>query len=135
MRLGVGLVVDPGKAEAEELQKLAAVAGDVGERGDNDDLGLPEEGSEGAPLIDVLHRVLWLMEHRPRKLRDFIDQSRPDVERLRLVAQALAGTALQGEAEASSKPAAATPEQSAVRKLIANWASVFDSSLFHARVS
>jgi putative DNA methylase len=108
---------------------------DVGERGENNDLGLPEEGGEGAPLIDVLHRLLWLMEHRPRKIREFIDQSRPDVERLRLVAQALAGTALQGDGEATSKPATATPELSAVRKLIANWASVFDGSLFHAQVS
>lgn len=137
----LGVELDGSNGLTAGAQALVAKKGkkmrlrDVGERGDNEDLGLPEEDGQAAPLIDVLHRVLWLLEHRPLKLRDFIDKARPDVERLRLVAQALAGTALQGEAETTSKSAAATPEQSAVRKLIANWASVFDSSLFHARVS
>ena len=84
------------------------------------------------PLIDVLHRALWLMEHRPAQLREFLDKVRPDSERLRLVAQALAGTALQGTGEElTSSP---SPEQSAIRKLIANWRSVFEESLFSASV-
>ena len=44
-----------------------------------------------APLIDVLQRALWLIEHHPAKLAEFFDQARPNVEQLRLVAQALAG--------------------------------------------
>jgi putative DNA methylase len=40
--------------------------------------------------------VLWLMENEPRKLNRFLEEARPDRERLRLVAQTLAGTALEG---------------------------------------
>ncbi len=103
------------------------------ERGDQEKLGLPaEDDGEPAPLIDILHRTLWLMDHRPGRLRDFLDKARPDGERLRLVAQALAGTALQGDA-ASKDAAAATPEQTATGKLTANWRSVFEESLFRGQ--
>ena len=88
--------------------------------------------NEPAPLIDILHRTLWLMDHRPARLRDFLDKARPDGERLRLVAQALAGTALQGGA-VGKDAAAATPEQSATSKLIANWRSVLEESLFRGQ--
>jgi putative DNA methylase len=105
---------------------------DYSERGEHDKLGLPDaQAGTPAPLIDLLHRTLWLMEQRPARLREFLEQARPDGERLRLVAQALAGTALQGTGEdLTSSPG---PEQSAVRKLIANWRSVFEESLFSAR--
>jgi putative DNA methylase len=104
---------------------------DHAERGAHEKLGLPDEASgSGAPLIDVLHRTLWLMEHRPARLREFLDRARPDAERLRLVAQALAGTALQQAAAAKDGSVPQTPEQSAVGKLIANWRSVFEESLF-----
>ena len=40
---------------------------DYSERGDDDDFGQPNGEGLAAPLVDVLHRVLWLMEHRPRR--------------------------------------------------------------------
>jgi hypothetical protein len=36
-----------------------------------------------APLIDVLHRILWLAEHEPRSLTKFLDEGHPDRERPR----------------------------------------------------
>jgi len=104
---------------------------DYSERGEHEKLGLPGEDGVAASLIDVLHRVLWLMENRPGRLREFLDKARPDGERLRLIAQALAGTALQGTGE--ELPSSPSAEQSAVRKLIANWRAVFEESLFSAR--
>jgi putative DNA methylase len=100
-------------------------------RGENDKLGIPgENGDRDIPLIDALHRVLWLMEHRPGQLRDFLDKARPDFERLRLVAQALAGTGLQGGETDAKDGATASPEQSATRKLVANWRGIFEETLF-----
>ncbi|GIV85520.1 MAG: hypothetical protein KatS3mg052_2527 [Candidatus Roseilinea sp.] len=66
---------------------------DFTERGEDEKLGLPEDGTP-APLIDALHRILWLVENQPRALNTFLDEARPDRERLRLLAQVLAGTAL-----------------------------------------
>ncbi|MDL1960158.1 MAG: DUF1156 domain-containing protein, partial [Deltaproteobacteria bacterium] len=63
---------------------------DFAERGDDEKLGMPGDGAP-APLIDALHRILWLIENEPRNLNRFLDEARPDRERLRLVAQALAG--------------------------------------------
>jgi putative DNA methylase len=67
---------------------------DFAERGDDEKLGMPEDDGTPAPLIDALHRILWLIENEPRNLNLFLDEARPDRERLRLIAQALAGTAL-----------------------------------------
>jgi putative DNA methylase len=107
------------------------------ERGDDDRLGLPTDPSAGsgqggmpAPLIDVLHRVLWLMENRPAKLYEFLGQAVPDTERLRLVAQALAGPALEGGADLGI---ARNPEQAALRKLTTNWRSLIEENLFQRR--
>ena len=41
---------------------------DYAERGENDKLGLATENGQAAPLIDMLHRTLWLMEKRPTEL-------------------------------------------------------------------
>jgi len=69
------------------------------ERGDNDKLGLPSDDGKPVPLIDALHRILWLMENSPRKLAEFLNEAGPDRERLRVLAQALAGAALSGKTE------------------------------------
>src|SRR5207247_890874 len=34
------------------------------DRGDDEKLGLPIEVGQSSALIDILHRTLWLMEHR-----------------------------------------------------------------------
>jgi putative DNA methylase len=103
---------------------------DFTERGDDEKLGLPTEDGTAAPLIDVLHRVLWLMENRPGKLYEFLGQAVPDTERLRLVAQALAGPALEGGEDLGM---ARNPEQAALRKLTTNWRSLIEDNLFRAR--
>ena len=106
---------------------------DFTERGDNEKLGLPKDDGRPAPLIDSLHRILWLMENEPRSLNKFLDEVRPDRERLRLIAQTLAGTALAGVKVSDLAPSPAmitTPaEQAALRKLVANWRTLIDQRL------
>jgi putative DNA methylase len=96
---------------------------DFTERGDDDALGLPAESGTSAPLVDQLHRVLWLMEKRPGELRQFLRDAQPNREQLRLVAQALAGPALKGGELGDISP---TAELSALTKLMANWQSVIE---------
>jgi len=107
---------------------------DFSERGDDEKLGIPDtQAGKPVPLIDVLHRILWLVENEPRKLNDFLDEARPDRERLRLVAQALAGTALEGGQAGSlshQQTLATTPaEGAALKKLVANWRALIDQRL------
>jgi putative DNA methylase len=104
---------------------------DFSERGDDEKLGMPKDDDKPAPLIDILHRILWLVENEPRKLNDFLNEARPDRERLRLVAQTLAGTALEG-GQAGSLPhqhtLATTPaEGAALKKLVANWRALIEA--------
>jgi len=101
---------------------------DFTERGDNQKLGMANDDGTPSPLVDALHRILWLMENQPRNLNRFLDEARPDTERLRLVAQALAGTALSGKKEDLPAPSVTTTaaEQTALRKLVANWRSLID---------
>jgi len=121
---------------------------DFAERGDDEKLGMSKPSladgtlkADGAhrangmgtpaPLIDVLHRILWLLENEPRKLNDFLDEARPDRERLRLVAQALAGTALAGRKDDGSEHTLSTTpaEAAALNKLVANWRVLIDQRL------
>lgn len=109
---------------------------DFTERGADEKLGLLEEGplrlgESAPPLIDVLHRILWLMENEPRNLARFLDEAQPDRERLRLVAQALAGAGLKGKSEQEAKTLVTTTasEQTALGKLLANWRSLVDQRL------
>ncbi|MCJ7543602.1 MAG: DUF1156 domain-containing protein [Phycisphaerae bacterium] len=104
---------------------------DYTERGDDEKLGMGEGFGTGAfgmgpfggvaPLIDVLHRMLWLMDNQPGKLTDFLQEARPNLEQVRLVAQALAGPALKG-GELGQVSAAA--EASALGRLTSNWRSL-----------
>jgi len=100
---------------------------DFDDRGDNEKLGLSQEDGQPAPLIDALHRTLWLMEHRPAELAEFLREAEPNREQMRLVAQALAGPALKGGELADVSP---TGELSALAKLTANWRSVIEDSVF-----
>lgn len=97
-------------------------------RGKNDKLGLPDDNGLPSPLIDTLHRTLWLMENRPRDLPDYLGEANPDRERLRLVAQVLAGTALEGSSgNGGGQPVHTTQaEHSALNKLLANWRSLME---------
>jgi len=101
---------------------------DFAERGDEAKLGLPDNGGPSS-LIDILHRALWLIEHEPRNLGRFLDETIPDHERLRLLAQALGGAALKGKGEDDGRAVVATTpqEQAALGKLTANWRSLVES--------
>lgn len=120
-----------GRDALVEKKKSKYRARDFTERGDNDNLGLPNDVGQPAPLIDVLHRVLWLMENSPRKLRDFLSESNPDRERLRVLAQTLVGAALSGRSEEDAEKLVGTTaaERSALGKLLANWRSVIEDAV------
>jgi putative DNA methylase len=120
-----------GKHALVEKKKDKYRACDFSERGDNEKLGLPDEDGRPAPLIDVLHRVLWLLENSPRKLAEFLNAASPDRERLRVLAQALAGAALSGKREEDAERLVSTTpaEQAALAKLLANWRALIESRL------
>jgi putative DNA methylase len=59
---------------------------DYSERGKEDALGHLVLNGQPAPLIDVLHRTLWLMENRPLKLAEFLRESGVNRDQMRLVA-------------------------------------------------
>ena len=100
---------------------------DFTERGNDEKLGLPKDDGTPAPLIDVLHRILWLVANQPSRLNEFLDGANPDEERLRLVAHTLAGPALAGtEKEAGSLIATTSAEQSALRTLLQNWRTLIE---------
>jgi hypothetical protein len=112
-----------------EKQKSKYRLRDFTERGEDDKLGLPLADGSPAPLIDVLHRVLWLMENRVVELGEFLDQAQPDFDRVRVVAQALAGHALAGNGEGGGKAlvAARGAEAAALRKLTTNWRTLIET--------
>jgi putative DNA methylase len=103
---------------------------DFTERGKDEKLGQPREDGKAVPLVDTLHRVLWLMENEPRKLNRFLEEARPDRERLRLVAQTLAGTALEGSGlEGAPGVTTTAAEAAALKKLAANWRALVEGKL------
>jgi putative DNA methylase len=110
-----------GKSALLEKKKSKYRLHDYSERGDHEHLGHPTEDGTSAPAVDALHRLLWLVEHKPLKVPDFLSEAKPNVEQLRLVAQALAGPALKGGELADVSP---TAEISALGKLLANWNAV-----------
>ncbi|MFL6208743.1 MAG: DUF1156 domain-containing protein [Pyrinomonadaceae bacterium] len=121
-----------GRSALVEKKKNKYRLRDFTERGEREDLGLPDEddpNSTTPPLIDVLHRILWLVENRPRLLGAYLDEARPDRERLRQVAQALAGPALKGGEADAMLINTTTAEASALGKLLANWRTLIDARL------
>lgn len=100
---------------------------DYTERGDDKRLGMPSDDGQPAPLIDALQRMLWLMEKRPGHLDDFLREAQPNLEQMRLVAQALAGSALKGKSDEDKALISTTQsEQSALGKLLANWRALVE---------
>jgi len=98
---------------------------DYSERGDDASMGMASEAGQPAPLIDALHRLLWLMERHPSGIPDFLRDARPSTEQMRLAAQALAGPALKG---GELGEVATGSELAALMKLTANWRSVVEDA-------
>ncbi len=103
---------------------------DFSERGGSEGLGMPTPDGTPAPLIDVLHRILWLVENAPRKIGRFISDARPDSEHLRLVAQVLAGPALDGnKTEGTTRPVGGSDKEEVIlHRLLTNWRTLIDHS-------
>lgn len=91
------------------------------ERGASEALGLPTADRAKAPLIDVLHRLLWLVEHDNRAIEDFLAQAMPKKYLLRVVAQSLQGRALASEPTPGAMLDERTSEQRAIQTLLASW--------------
>ena len=100
------------------------------QRGDDEKLGNGTDG-QPVPLIDVLHRVLWLIDNRPTELPTFLKAARPNVEQLRLVTQVLCAPVL-GHPEAQD--ATPTKELGALSKLTANWQSLIEGAAFSQEI-
>jgi len=96
------------------------------ERGKDTNLGVAEGGA-APPLIDSLHRLLWLMTNAPNRALEFLQSTKPNLEQLRLVAQALCGPVLTA---AQGKDAELTAELSALSRLTANWRSLIEEPGF-----
>ena len=121
---GPGSLTHGSRALAEKTKAKYRLH-DFTARGDDEKLGLPSDEGTPAPIIDALHRVLWLMENRPALLPDFLKESGVNREQMRLVAQALAGPALKG---GDLGDVSHTGELSALAKLTANWRSVIEDA-------
>jgi len=109
------------------------------ERGQQEGLGvLPVEKAETnkkqsvlttPSLIDILHRLLWLSEHKPGDIGTYLTLSQPDSSQLRLVAQSLAGRALTPNI-AEQETFTRSPEQQAIDTLLASWKRTIEENLF-----
>jgi putative DNA methylase len=98
---------------------------DYGERGEDEKLGMTPDGS-AAPLIDVLHGLLWRATHRREEIGDYLVQAQFDPTALRLVAQALQGKGLREEGESKSA------EAQACERLLGAWKTLVDDNLMTA---
>ena len=100
------------------------------ERGDDGTLGLAANG-KAAPLVDVLHRLLHLLDERPGAVQEYLEAARPNGEQLRLVAQALSAPVLGRPQAPDASP---TAELGALARLNANWRSIVEGAAFQHEV-
>ena len=96
------------------------------ERGEDEALGLATNNG-AAPLIDVLHRLLYLLDERPADVQRYLEIANPNHEQLRLVTQALSAPVL-GRAETSD--ATSTAERGALSRLNANWRNIVEGAAY-----
>ena len=100
------------------------------ERGGDEEMGIGEDGKP-APLVDVIHRLLWLLDHRPARVQEFLKAARPSQEQFRLVTQALCAPVL-GRPEAQD--ATPTAELRALARLNANWRGIVEGAAYDREV-
>ena len=94
-----------------------------------------------------MHRLLWLAEHKPSEINNYLALAQPDGNKLKLVAQSLAGRALTGNPhpgtnstddkvegktsmETINSNVARSPEQQAIDTLLASWKRTIEDNLF-----
>lgn len=109
-----------------EQQKDRVRMRDFDDRGHVENLGLAQD-AEPMPLIDILHRVLWLAEHQPSRVREFLDAANPDGGKLQTLAQALSGSGLSNKGVGTSER-----EQAAAQRLLASWKHLIEDNLFRS---
>lgn len=133
---GVGVELDGRQGLTTGRTPLLAKKGDKVRlldylaRGKDERLGTPAESGAPAPLVDVLHRLLWLANHKAGMVAQFLMAARPDQEKLRLVAQALSGRVLSGGREGDPNAAGRTEEQKAIERLLSAWRRVVEEARF-----
>lgn len=133
---GVGIELDgasgitDGKQALVQKTKNKVQLRDYQDRGMDEDLGKGASAAKLPSLIDILHRMLWLAEHKPSDISNFLSVSQPDATQLRLVAQALAGRALTPNSGDSEGGMQRTREQSAIDTFLASWKRLVEDNLF-----
>ncbi|MEP1061552.1 DUF1156 domain-containing protein [Stenomitos frigidus AS-A4] len=138
---GVGGLTDSKLALVKKVKSTIQL-NDYSDRGAFEGLGIQRtegrqtfnvtpQGIGAAPtLIDVLHRLLWLADHKPSEIPMLLSLAQPDATQLRLVAQALAGRALTPEPGQETTTAQRTKEQAAIDTLLASWKRLVEDNLF-----
>jgi len=125
-----GIEIDGPSGISGPLPKLVEKSGKTykvrtfEDRGDDESLGVPEDGVSPA-TIDTLHRLLWLLENAPAQVPAYLRRANPNLEQLRLVAQALRGPVLK---RVDTLAGSLTAELSALTKLTDNWRSVVEGA-------
>ena len=92
------------------------------ERGVDEELGIAANG-RSAPLVDVLHRLLYLLDDQPAAVERYLEMANPNHEQLRLVTQALSAPVLGRSETLNVSP---SDELGALSRLNANWRSVVE---------
>lgn len=153
---GVGVELDgaggltDGKLALIQKTKNQVQLRDYSDRGADPELGLQKTEKQqtfnhkpaigkSPTAIDMLHRLLWLTEHKPQDIPEYLSLAQPDANQLRLVAQSLAGRALTPEASAplalngrgaGGEGLSRTVEQQAIDTLLASWKRAIEDNLF-----
>ena len=102
---GVGVELDGpgaltwGRNPLVKKEKDKVTLRDYLDRGADEDLGLPRASGDGASLIDVLHRLLWLLDYQPGAIPEFLVKAQPEAGQLRLIAQSLGGASARPRAD------------------------------------
>jgi putative DNA methylase len=120
---GAGGLTSGGNPTVSKAGSTVALR-DFTERGPDEKIGLPHpETGRPAPLIDVVHGVLWRAENKPSDLSTYLVTAKPDLAQMRQVAQALAGRALR-----ATGTSAKSRESIAAETLLVSWRSLVDSN-------
>jgi len=133
---GVGVELDApnglthGRLALVDKQKNKVRLRNYRDRGGEEVLGLPSDDGNAAPIIDALHRLLWLLDNQAREIGEFLLRTQPNAAQLRLVAQSLAGRPLAAEPTPGAVLDTRTHEQHAIDRLLASWRNLVEQNLF-----